>query len=64
MRILFDSVVPAMEGRPGGYTRIYKLGHRTGDGAEMCLLQWVVTPKKPEASAEKAAPEAESEKKA
>ncbi|HRT29053.1 MAG TPA: 50S ribosomal protein L17 [Kiritimatiellia bacterium] len=64
VRILFDSVVPAMEGRPGGYTRIYKLGHRTGDGAEMCLLQWVVTPKKLEASAEAAAPEAKGEKKA
>lgn len=38
---LFDSVVPMMEGRPGGYTRIVKLGRRRGDGAEMCILQWV-----------------------
>jgi hypothetical protein len=30
----------------------------------MCLLQWVVTPKKLEASAEAAAPEAKGEKKA
>ncbi|MDR2849931.1 MAG: 50S ribosomal protein L17 [Verrucomicrobiota bacterium] len=45
---LFDAVVPSMDGRPGGYTRIYKLGQRLGDGAEMCLLQWVtVTPKAP-----------------
>lgn len=41
---LFDGVVPAMEGRAGGYTRICKLGQRRSDGSEMCLLQWVVTP--------------------
>ena len=38
---LFDSVVPSMEGRKGGYTRIMKLGQRRSDGSEMCLLQWV-----------------------
>lgn len=38
---LFDNVVPMMEGRAGGYTRIVKLGRRRGDGAEMCILQWV-----------------------
>lgn len=38
---LFDSVVPMMEGRQGGYTRIVKLGRRRGDAAEMCILQWV-----------------------
>ena len=41
---LFDKIVPAMEGRKGGYTRILKLGTRKGDGAEVCLLQWVTTP--------------------
>ncbi|OQC31267.1 MAG: 50S ribosomal protein L17 [Verrucomicrobia bacterium ADurb.Bin070] len=49
---LFDCVVPAMDGRPGGYTRICKLGQRSSDGAEMCLLQWVVLPAKAEAVAE------------
>ena len=39
---LFDKIVPAMEGRKGGYTRILKLGVRKGDGAPTCLLQWVV----------------------
>jgi large subunit ribosomal protein L17 len=43
---LFDSVVPAMDGRNGGYTRILKLGQRRSDGSEMCLLQWVVPPVK------------------
>ena len=38
---LFDSVVPQMDGRNGGYTRILKLGQRRSDGSEMCLLQWV-----------------------
>ena len=55
---LFDTIVPAMEGRNGGYTRILKLGNRKGDGAPTCLLQWVVLsePKKDEAPvAEKAA---------
>jgi len=41
---LFDVVVPSMEGRKGGYTRIIKLGNRQGDGSEMCLLQWVELP--------------------
>ena len=41
---LFNTIVPAMEGRNGGYTRILKLGARKGDGATTCLLQWVVLP--------------------
>jgi len=41
---LFDIVVPSMDGRKGGYTRILKLGQRRGDGSEMCLLQWVELP--------------------
>ena len=52
VQMLFDCVVPAMDGRPGGYTRICKLGQRSSDGAEMCLLQWVVLPAKAEAVAE------------
>ena len=58
---LFDKIVPAMEGRKGGYTRILKLGVRKGDGAPTCLLQWVVLSeaKKEEApAAETAAAEA------
>lgn len=38
---LFDKIAPAMKDRQGGYTRIVKLGTRKGDGAEMCILQWV-----------------------
>jgi len=41
---LFGSVAPSMEGRKGGYTRILKIGNRRGDGAELCLIQWVELP--------------------
>lgn len=38
---LFDEVTPRFLDRPGGYTRVIKLGPRSGDGAEMALLEWV-----------------------
>ncbi len=59
VQALFDSVVPALDGRVGGYTRIVKLGSRRSDGSEMCLLQWTVIPVKATAAAEPAAAKAE-----
>lgn len=38
---LFDEIGPDMEERTGGYTRIYKLGPRRGDGAKVALIELV-----------------------
>lgn len=38
---LFDSIAPKYAERNGGYTRIYKVGPRRGDGAEVVILELV-----------------------
>ena len=55
---LFEKVVPMMEGRNGGYTRIVKLSARKGDGSPMAILAWVDEPAAKAEAAPAPAPEA------
>ena len=38
---LFDEIAPVFKDVNGGYTRMYKLGRRPGDGAEMSLIELI-----------------------
>jgi large subunit ribosomal protein L17 len=46
---IFEHVAPRFRDRPGGYTRIVKLGRaRVGDGTELCVIQFVGAEEGPE----------------
>jgi len=58
VKALFTTVGPAVGDRPGGYTRIIKLGRRSSDSSEMVYLEWVDTVVASDAGAEATAAEA------
>lgn len=41
VKTLFDEIAPKYADRPGGYTRVIKLGQRHGDGADLSILELV-----------------------
>ncbi len=51
---LFDTIAPRFEARPGGYTRILRLGYRRGDSAEIAQIELVGSEYDPNAESDKA----------
>src|SRR5215467_15929810 len=44
VKILFNEIAPTQKDRPGGYTRIIRLGQRQGDAGQKAILEWVDMP--------------------
>lgn len=61
---LFDTIAPRFESRPGGYTRILRIGYRRGDSAEVAQIELVGSEYNPNLEAERAAAAGEKKPKA
>lgn len=56
LKKLFDEIAPKFKDRPGGYTRITKLGFRRGDSSPISIIELVEEDYKPKKKKAKAAP--------
>ena len=55
---LFDTIAPRFAERPGGYTRLLRLGYRRGDDAEVAQVELIGSEYSPSTTSEKGAGEA------
>jgi len=58
---LFDTIAPRFSQRPGGYTRIIRLGNREGDGAQKAIIELLGSEYKPDKKESKGAKKATKE---
>lgn len=59
LKKLFSTIAPRFADRPGGYTRIVRVGWRRGDGAETAIVELLGSELKPKVKKEKKARQAE-----
>ncbi len=59
---LFTEIAPRFAGRPGGYTRLLRVGYRVGDAAELARVELIGSEFNPKAKAEKEAKEGDKGK--